>query len=102
MLPNSMLFAFRVITQKFALVFVVVVVLAVSKVVVNVLSHLETLSNFPLPLASLKPASYNCRTLLMHMPPKAQKSVCNVHLTKWAITKLESVLLLSSSIKYLI
>jgi len=102
MLPNSMLFAFRVITQKFALVFVVVVVLAVSKVVVNVLSHLETLSNFPLPLASPKPASYNCRTLLMHMPPKAQKSVCNVHLTKWAITKLESVLLLSSSIKYLI
>ena len=96
MLPNSMLFAFRVITQKFALVFVVVVVLAVSKVVVNVLSHLETLSNFPLPLASPKPASYNCRTLLMHMPPKAQKSVCNVHLTKWAITKLESVLLLSS------
>ena len=92
MLPNSMLFAFRVITQKFALVFVVVVILAVSKVVVNVLSHLETLSNFPLPLASPKPASYNCRTLLMHMPPKAQKKC--VHLTKWAITKLESVLLL--------
>ena len=96
MLPNSMLFAFRVITQKFALVFVVVVVLAVSKVVVNVLSHLETLSNFPLPLASPKPASYNCRTLLMHMPPKAQKSVCNVHLTKWAIKNLEPFLLLSS------